>query len=124
MKIMKSKKSWSWTYCDAESKRQKPNQNTFKRQHISQSTFCYSRPVSVQDSVWCAVKVVDKFWKEMSILNTINNPKEMVGERLHKDENTHQIQGQFWIRAVDKCDLMIFTPKEICVITVDVDQTC
>ncbi|CAG2255270.1 unnamed protein product [Mytilus edulis] len=50
-----------------------------------------------------------------------DNPKDVTKDKSHKNDYYHQIQGQMGIYGLDKCDLVIYTSKGICVTTVDFD---
>ncbi|CAG2251557.1 unnamed protein product [Mytilus edulis] len=50
-----------------------------------------------------------------------DNPKDVTKDKSHKNDYYHQIQGQMGIYGLDKCDLVIYTTKGICVTTVDFD---
>ncbi|CAC5419442.1 unnamed protein product [Mytilus coruscus] len=50
-----------------------------------------------------------------------DNLKDVAADKLHMDEHYHEIQGQMGIDGLDKCDLVIYTSKGICVTTVDFD---
>ncbi|CAC5410112.1 unnamed protein product [Mytilus coruscus] len=52
-----------------------------------------------------------------------DNPKDVAEDKLYKNDYYHQIQEQrqMGIYGLDKCDLVIYTSKGICVTTVDFD---
>ncbi|XP_076071139.1 uncharacterized protein LOC143042618 isoform X1 [Mytilus galloprovincialis] len=50
-----------------------------------------------------------------------DNPKDVAIDKSHKNDYYHQIQGKMGIYGLDKCDLVIYTSKGICVTTVDFD---